>query len=381
MKRTRMLLMSLVLGSILFAPGCSPRPADSEAAGQKKADAAAILVNASDIVLSESRRLESGISFSGELTPQEVTEMTARFEGDLESVPAREGERVHKGQALAVFKPRDVRDAGLAADAQLQSAKAALIAAENGERRAKKLLEAGAAAPSDLETAEAARSAAQAQVRAAEALSNRAKENADRLDVPAPYDGWVSKVYVHSGGRTAVGDPLITVVNTDVMELSVTLPSEALSRVSPGTPIRFKIDAFPAESFEGKVDRINPTTEPGTRQVRLYTRIPNADHKLVGGLYASGRVVVDIKENAVAAPATTLRKEGQDQVVYRLRGGSAQRLTVQMGLVDEQSGWVELIGSVGPGDSLLTGVVPGLQDGVKIRVLRTNGGQNPDSAK
>jgi RND family efflux transporter MFP subunit len=179
----------------------------------------------------------------------------------------------------------------------------------------------------------------------------------------------VSRVLVHSGDRTAVGDRLMTIVDTSTMELSVTVPSEVLADVQPGTPIEFHVDAYPGETFTGRVDRINPTTDPGTRQVRVYTRLPNPNGKLVGGLFASGRIIRAIVERAHAAPVAALRNEGGEQVVYRLRNGTAERLAVRTGIVDESRGIAGLEGSLVPGDSLLTGVLPGLRPGARVRVL------------
>jgi membrane fusion protein, multidrug efflux system len=355
------ILAALLAGSA----GCTRKTAESSAQ-----DASTVLVSASEVVEVKARDLESGVSFTGELQPTEIVEVVARFDGDLAKVLVREGQAVQLGQSLATYAPRDVKDAWQAADAGYQAAQAGLIAAENAERRAQRLLDAGAASPSDLEAAKAQRTAAEAGIRAAEARRNRASEDQDRLDVPSPITGSVAKVFVHSGDRTAVGDRLFTVVNTTTLELSATVPSEALSRVHTGTPIRFRLDAFPGEVFEGSVDRVNPTTELGTRQVRIYMRLPNPEGRLVGGLFAIGRVVDQTRRHAASAPLAVLRQEGTEQVVYAVKGGTARRIVVATGLVDEDAGVVELIGGVSPGDSLLTGVLPGLKDGVPVRVLR-----------
>jgi RND family efflux transporter MFP subunit len=220
-------------------------------------------------------------------------------------------------------------------------------------------------------------------LRAAEARRNRASEDSERLDVPSPIHGWVSRIYRHGGDRTLVGDPIVQVVDTRTLELSATLPSEALARIQPGSPLRFRVGAFPGETFEGIVDRVNPTTEPGTRQIRVYARIPNEDGRLVGGLFASGRVVDSIREQAVAAPIAALRKEGTEQVVYRLSGGTARRIPVTTGLFDDETGFVELLGDVAAGDSLLTGILAGLKDGAPARVLaggNGNGGAHGGAA-
>lgn len=360
--------------AVVVATGCGSAASEKKIEAARKAAAeAAILVNASDVSTAATRRLEAGISFTGELKPMDEVRMTAHFDGDLQNVFVREGVHVRKGQSMAVYNPRDVRNLRSAAEAGLLAAKSALVSAQNAERRAKKLLEAGAAAPADLEAAEAARTAAEAQVRSSMAQSELADDNADRLAVPAPIPGWVSQVFVHPGDRTATNDPLFTIVRTDTLELSATIPSEALGRVQRGTPITIRVDAFPGESFGGVVDRINPATEPGTRQIRIYTRVPNTEGRLVGGLFASGRVIDRAKDDAVTASVSVLRREGTDQVVYRLQRGLASRSVVRTGLLDEAQGIIELIGAVQTGDSLLSGVVPGVRDGARVRVIKGTG--------
>lgn len=362
---TRCVILPLVIVAALAGSGCTRKDAESKETGP----AEAVLVSPSEVVRVESRTLEAGVSFTGELQPAQIVEVNARFDGDLDRVLVREGQAVRRGQALAVYRPRDVEDRMRAAEAHWLAAQAAMRAAENGEKRARRLYEAGAASSSDLEAAEAGRTAAQAALDQAEAVRNTSREDVERLDVPSPIRGSVSRVHVHGGDRTAVGDPLFQVVDTDTMELSATVPSETLSRVRPGTPIRFRVDSYPDETFEGKVNRINPTTEPGTRQIRVYSRFPNPGGKLVGGLFASGRVIEETRADVTAASVRALRNEGTEQVVYRLRGGRAEKVRINIGIVDEDAGICELIGPLEPGDSLLTGVLPGLRDGVAIRVL------------
>jgi membrane fusion protein (multidrug efflux system) len=360
----RILAAAAMLAFLAAIPGCSKKVASQDTSAP-----AALLVGAGDIAGVEAQRLESGVLFTGDLRPQETTRVIARFDGDIRRVLVREGESVRHGQTLAQYEPRDIRDMDQAAEADLLAAQAQLLAAQNAERRAARLLDAGAASPSDMETATAMRSAAEARVQAAEAVQSHTRENSDRLRVPAPFSGAVSEIFVHEGSRTAIGDPLLTVVDTDTLELTGTVPSEALGRVRVGALMRFRIDAFPGESFEARLDRVNPTTEPGTRQVRVYARVPNPDGRLVGGMFASGRVIEAASDSALAAPVAALRREGSEDVVYRIRGGKAQRLPVRIGLRDEERGLVELVADVAAGDSLLTGVLPGIRDGVTVQVL------------
>jgi len=378
-----------ILGILAAVGGCSRPDAESKAQAQgeantptetkagAQADAHAMYVAAENVVCAETQRLESGLSFTGELQPTQIVEVNCRFDGDLDRVLVREGQAVRRGQALAMYRPRDVQDRLRSAEAQVLAATAAFKAAENAEKRARRLFEAGAASGSDLELAEAQRTAARAGLDQAEELRNSVREDEEKLDVPSPISGWISRVDVHGGDRTMAGDPLFQVVDTDTLELSATVPSEALGLVRPGALIRFRVDAYPDEVFEGTISRVNPTTEPGTRQLRIYTYLANPEGKLVGGLFASGRVIDQIRPYATTAPLAVIRNEGTEQVVYRLRGGRAERVSVTMGIVDNDAGLCELTGSIAPGDSLLTGVLPGLRSGVQVTVLGRLA-ENPD---
>lgn len=364
--RARSLRNALLATALLMAflgAGCAKQSEGEEAQQEPE-----LVVNAEEILTVANQRIESGITFSGELQPFEIVEIKAKFDADLEAVLVREGQRVRRGTSLARYQRGEVEDQWKAAEADFAAAEAALAAAENVARRTKKLLEAGAAAPQDMETAESQLTAARAQAEAAEARKNLAADHNTDLNVPSPIDGSVSRVLVHGGDRVAIADPLLTIVDTRVLELSATIPADDLSEIAIGTEISFQIDAFPEERFLGTISRINPTTEPGTRQIRLYARLENPDGRLVGGLFATGRVVVDVKENALVAPVSALRQEGEETVVYELENGQARRAVVQIGLRDEESGSIELLGDLSAGDSLLTGILPGVRDGIRVRI-------------
>lgn len=375
-------LFIVALVTTVIGAGCSGRQSEArvQEAEAKRAHEA-LLVKASDVVIASRERLESGVAFTGELSPVDAVTVGARFDGDLEDVYVREGDRVRRGQSMGRFLSRDVRNARGVAEAGVAAAQAGLAAAENAERRLRKLHDAGAAAPSDLEAAAMARTAAEAQLRAARAQLDVAHENTEKAAIPAEISGWISRVVVHAGDHVLTGDPLVTIVRRDTLELSATIPAEALSRVRLGDAIVVRVDAYPEESFTGVLDRINPTTEPGTRQVRIYTRVPNPEGRLLGGLFASGRVIEAVRENAVVVPVSVLRREGGEEVVYCVRNGTAVRARVTTGLIDEERGRIELTEGVAGGDSLLAGIVPGLRDGSRVRVLANGNGVDAGAAR
>jgi len=240
--------------------GCSGKDAAGDAAAAL-AERAALLVSPDDVVQARTIRLESGVSFTGELTPIQITDVVARFEADLEKVLVREGQAVRRSVAGGVRATGRGRCAAVRAG-RAAGAQAALAAAESAHRR-----RAGCWTPAPRLPATWSRPKRPARPRRLACAPPRrsattARENSQELAVPAPIGGSISRLMVHDGSRTAVGDPLMTIVDTRTLELSATLASEALAGVQPGAASTLPRGRLSRQSFEGVVDRVNPTTNP-----------------------------------------------------------------------------------------------------------------------
>ena len=96
---------------------------------------------------------------------------------------------------------------------------------------------------------------------------------------------------VSEGEAVNPGQALFTVVNTDYLELAGQVPVNQAARVRAGQPVEFSLAAYPGRVFRGEVARVEPTADPATRQVGVYVRLPNRDRALVGGLFATGRIL------------------------------------------------------------------------------------------
>ncbi|MGH7735403.1 MAG: efflux RND transporter periplasmic adaptor subunit, partial [Gemmatimonadales bacterium] len=146
-----------------------------------------------------------------------------------------------------------------------------------------------------------------------------------------------------------------------------------LTAIHLGTPVLFSVNGLGDRRFTGRIDRINPSVDPATRQVRIRVSIPNSGHALVSGLYAQGRVSTIVKVG-VSAPAAAVDLAGSAPVVRRLHGGKVDVLEVQLGVRDDLAGRVELIGAVAAGDTLLLGSAQALSSGTPVQVMLPDAG-------
>src|SRR5690606_2133122 len=221
------------------------------------------------------------------------------------------------------------------AQAGVAAAEAQMALAARQLESARTLHQAGAMSEIDFRGAQTQYEAAQAQLAAARAQAVGAGEQARRATVTAPFAGEVSQRQANEGEAVNPGQPIFTVVDTRILELAGQVPVNEAALVRAGQPVEFTLSAYPGRSFRGEVARVEPTADPETRQVGVYVRLPNADRALVGGLFATGRILTGATSNSVAVPVAAVRTQGNETFVWVIENGTAVRRPVTLGTRDE----------------------------------------------
>jgi RND family efflux transporter MFP subunit len=189
--------------------------------------------------------------------------------------------------------------------------------------------------------------------------------------VRAPFAGVVSEREISAGDVVQAGAPLYTVVDPSGMQLEATVPADQLQSLRVGTPVEFMVSGFGSRRFQGRIDRINPSVDPATRQVRIYVTIPNRDQGLVAGLFAEGRVESQ-RRRVPAIPLVALDPKGSSNEVLRLQAARVRRTRVELGIRDPAAEMVEVVGGLSVGDTILLGSSQGLADGTVVRIQGEN---------
>ena len=231
----------------------------------------------------------------------------------------------------------------------------------------RKLSQAGVITTRDFEQAELARRQAQAQVSEARTRRSLAREQLGRTRVTAPFKGVVSERHASAGDIVQPGAPLYTVVDPTSLRLEASVPAVQLESLSTGTEVDFTVSGYSDRKFVGRIERINPTVDPATGQVRLYVTLPNLEQTLLSGLFAQGRVASEERE-VPAAPLSAVDVSAEPPTVMRVRDDTVERVPVTLGLRDEVAGLIELRSGVEQGDVLLRGSARELSEGTPVTV-------------
>jgi membrane fusion protein (multidrug efflux system) len=132
--------------------------------------------------------------------------------------------------------------------------------------------------------------------------------------------------------------------------------------------VQFKVDGIKERSFAGKVLRINPAAEAGSRAMLVYIGVDNPDGVLRAGMFAKGMVTT---EKTAARPLLPLLGVHQDHgrdVVWRIDGGRIVAQPVKLGLRNEDDGLVEAVDGIAAGSTVLSVKLDGLKPGDKVKL-------------
>jgi RND family efflux transporter MFP subunit len=326
-----------------------------------------VSVGKEGIVVTATGQIRTGPAISGTMTPQQAATLRSEISGPIVQTYVEQGQSVKRGQALVRIDDASQRDALLSAQSAQRSAKLSLDNATRDAEREQRLETAGAVAPRDVEAAQRALAAAQAGMADAQARLTAAQQQLDKTTFRAPFDGLVSERPVNAGDVVQPGTSIVTVVNPASMRLEGSVPAEQLSTLKIGTPVLFTVNGYGSQTFTGRIDRINPTADPATRQVRVYVTIPNEKSTLVGGLFADGRVATENRQG-IMVPVSAVDERGISPIVLRVKSGVVESVPVQLGLRDNASEQVELRAGITAGDTLLANAAQGLAPGTKVRI-------------
>ena len=330
----------------------------------KKDDAKVVLeFTPADVATVEMKRLVNTIQFSGSLSPIVQTTVKAKVPGDVVKVMVREGQSVAQGQMLAQIDTADLQARLDAQAASLAEARAKLDIALKNRENNQQLLRQKFISQNAYDTTASIYEAAEANMRSAEAQLRLAQRAIEDAAIRAPFNGIVAKKIVNPGEKVGIDSPLFALVDLGVMEIEAPAPASEVPAVRVGQAASFRVDGFADRTFEGRVERINPMTEQGSRSITLYISVANRDGVLRGGMFAKGQIVLDRTQPAAVVPATAIRDESGQAYVYTIEDGKIGKRAVKVGVTEPQEGLVEVKSGLETGLQVVSARVSGLKPG------------------
>jgi RND family efflux transporter MFP subunit len=292
----------------------------------------------------------------------------------------RDGDTVQAGQMLVRVDTADLDAKLIERQGQLESAKAQFALAEKTLSTNQKLLKQNFISQTAFDSSESSLNVSRGSVMSAEAQVRLAQNALKDSVATAPLSGIVAKRHVQPGEKVAFDTPLVTVVDLREMELQAMVPAVDIPELKVGMTVDLTVDGFGERKFTGRIERINPATEPGTRAIFVFVGIPNPNSDLRGGMFATGRIALAAGAPVMSLPLSAVRSEGGQTFVWAIEDGKLVRRMVVIGRRDEESGRVELKTALPPTLKVLAARFENLKEGAPALVKGPDAGPPKASA-
>jgi membrane fusion protein (multidrug efflux system) len=183
--------------------------------------------------------------------------------------------------------------------------------------------------------------------------------------VLSPISGVVGKVNVEVGQTAAPGMPVATVASfADRIRVRAAVSDADLPYVKAGSTADVSVSAIPDQVFSGRVTQISPMVDAASRSATVEVTLSNSQRRLVPGMTASVKLVVERRERVVAVPLSALFSTDKTRAVI-IDGTTARSRPIQTGLVGDEL--VEIVSGIQPGDKVATVGKERVQDGETVR--------------
>jgi RND family efflux transporter MFP subunit len=313
-------------------------------------------------------RLPDRIEFSGPLVAPQTAVLRAKTGGTLVALTVAEGSRVAAGQVVGRIDQAEIGSRVAERSALLESARAALAQAERPHASNERLAQQNFISPIALENSRAAVDTARAQLAAAQASLDTTRVGMKDAVLAAPIAGIVARRHVLPGEKVSVEQQVLTIVDLARLELAGAVGTHEVARLAPGMPVQVQVEGVD-QPVAGRIARIAPAAEPGTRSIGVTIELPNPDERLRGGQYALAHAVLPDPTDRLTLPTAAVGSTSGQDHVWVIENGLLARRAVTLGRRDTRDGRVEVLQGVTPASVVLAARFDNLREGAKASVV------------
>lgn len=346
--------------------------------------------------------LQRDLVLSAEFRPDEEVDLHAKVAGYLKEIPVDVGDRVQAGQLIATLEIPEMVDEGAQAEATRRRSEAELLHAQSELARDQSAHEAAhlnfqrlddvmkvrpalvarqeidnamakdREAEAQVDSAKAAITAAEQQIRVAQASEQHVRTLQAYQRITAPFAGVISKRYADPGALIQAGTssssqamPLVRLSKISRLRLVLAVPESAVPRIRVGSPIGIRVAAVNRQ-FQATVSRFSDRLQTATRTMDTEVDVENPRGDLAPGMFAEALVTLDRHPGALAIPVQAVAgaEDKATLLVVDPQGQLAQK-EVKLGL--ETADRREVLSGLNEGDLVVVGNAAGLRPGQRVR--------------
>jgi membrane fusion protein, multidrug efflux system len=303
------------------------------------------------------------ITLPGDVRPYQQATLYAKVPGYLKTITVDKGDRVKEGALLAEIEVPELIAERAKDRAEVEVADINYKRLNDSQRKAPDLV-----MPQTVDDARGRLDVAKANLEHTETLLNYAR-------ITAPFPGIITRRLVDPGafipaatsGSSAQNAAIVTLSDFNRIRLQVAVPENEASLVAINQPVRFTVEGLPSRSFEGTVTRFSYALEESSKTMLAEIELANPNLELRPGMYASVKLGIERKPDALLVPVEALVQEKAGASVFTIADNKAKKTPVKAGFNDGQH--VEILSGLKQyQEVILVGKQP-LSDGQAVKPM------------
>ncbi len=233
--------------------------------------------------------------YSGIFTEESYL-LKAEVAGKIHVFDFEEGDKVAKGDTLAIIDNKEIELIIESIEYQVKNLKIQLKNLEDDLKKSEELFRDSVISEMDFERVERNRDMVYMELKSASASLEAKKENLKKFYIVSPVNGYISLKYLRTGETTLPGVPIVEILDPSLIYLNIYVPEDKLPKISIDQMVKIRIDAFPGESFKGRVSFISGKAEFTPKNIqtkedrtllvyRVKIIVENPKGKIKSGIY------------------------------------------------------------------------------------------------
>lgn len=304
----------------------------------------------------ERQSFQDRLDLTGTIETDDDASLSAEVAGRLQS-RTELGTRVGRGAVIARVDPTQARAAQRQAQAQLRSAQAAYEQAQDSFDRQEPLYRDSVISAIEFESVRSQLNQAEAQVEQAEAALEQAQDRLENTGIEAPFAGTVEEYFAKVGEQIAPGTPVVRIVSTERMYLTVGVPERYINDIDREGTVDVRFRSLGNESKQGTIRFVGSTVDPRNRTFQVEVQLENGNGQLHPDMV--GRVFIPRQQlnDVIVVPRRAIERDEDGYRLYVVMNPDSDSPRIESRLV-----------TIGPTSQGRTAILDGLSPDVAVIV-------------
>ena len=316
----------------------------------------------------ERSNLNSYLVLNGIVEPERKVEIFSRLSAYVKSIVKEEGDFVRKNEVLATLDDTEIKISFQQAQIQLDQAKLSLEEESKNYERSQELKKRELISEQEFQTSEALYKQRQLELADRQESFKNLQLQLSWTRIRSLSEGYITERLIEMGDKVNANQQVYTIEDFRPLLIRVFVPTSDAIKLTTGLDSEVTTDIIPGAMFPGEVKLINPRIDVQTGTVKVTVEVDDETLRLKPGMFVEVRIVIGMKEDVLVIPRKAILYKQNKTYVFVTERGQATQREVSLGLTEED--YVEVTDGLTEGEAIVTVGVESLKDGQRIEVVQ-----------